>query len=253
MTPLELQLHLLGGFRMMMAGRTIPLPATAAKLTALLALNGPPMSRTQIAGALWPEASERRATTNLRSIVWRLPPAAQSFVIATGATMTLADSVDTDLARARGVVRRVLEDDLDLDGDCGEELRGPAAVSLLCRPLLPEWDDDWLVFERERIRQLHIHALERLAGSLLEAGDPLSAVDIGIAVLGAEPLRESSHILVIRAHLEAGNRLDARRCYERYRDLVRQELDVEPALGWSDLADPGSKRSHSPRRRPAAH
>jgi DNA-binding SARP family transcriptional activator len=237
MTSLQHQLHLLGGFRIVRDGRTVAVPTTAAKLIALLAVNGRPMSRSEIAGTVWPTLSEQRATGNLRSIVWRLPAAAHDFVVAIGATMALADRVDVDLDHARGLVRRVLDDLPLAEGDGDGAFAGNAPVTMLCRPLLPEWDDDWLVFERERIRSLHIHALEHLAGSLLAAGDPLSAVDVGIAVIGAEPLRESSHILVIRAHIAAGNRIDARRCYERYRDLVRHELDVEPVLGWTDLAE----------------
>jgi DNA-binding SARP family transcriptional activator len=228
-SSLQHELHLLGGFRIVIDRRTVDVPTTAAKLIALLAINGRPMSRTQIAGTLWPTLTERRATANLRSIVWRLSTATHDNIVATASTIALADSVDVDLDHARNLVRHVLEDKPRGGGD----VAGPAAVDLLCRPLLPGWDDDWLEFERERLRQLHIHALERLARSLLEAGDPLSAVDVGVAVIGTEPLRESAHILVIQAHLAAGNRLDARRCYERYRDLVRHELDVEPAFRWS--------------------
>jgi DNA-binding SARP family transcriptional activator len=232
MAPLQQQIHVLGGFRMVSDGRTVAVPITAAKMIALLAINGPTMSRSQLAGTLWPAVAEPRATANLRSIVWRLPAAAHGYVVATGTTMTLADTVDVDLDHACDLVSRLLDDE-PLD----DHFAGPAPVTLLCRPLLPEWDDDWLVFERERIRQLHIHALERLAGSLLEADDPLSAVDVGVAVIGTEPLRESAHILVIRAHLAAGNRFDARRCYERYRDLLKRELNVAPGFRWTDGGD----------------
>jgi DNA-binding SARP family transcriptional activator len=249
MKSLQQQLHLLGGFRIVSDGRTVAVPTTAAKLIALLAVNDRPMSRSQIAGTVWPVVSEQRAAANLRSIVWRLPAAAHEFVVATGTAIALAERVDVDLSHARCLVRQVLDDRPLANGDVADGFAGSALVTLLCRPLLPEWDDDWLVFERERIRQLHIHALERLAASLLAAGDPLSAVDVGIAVIATEPLRESSHILVIQAHLAAGNRLDARRCYERYRDVVRRELDVEPAFRWTDSAEFPSRAASALRAR----
>jgi DNA-binding SARP family transcriptional activator len=241
MTTLRCQLHLLGGFRLGSEGRPVAVSTTAAKLLALLAVNGRPMTRTQVAGTLWPALTEQRAAANLRSIIWRLPPAVHDIVVPAGSALDLADTVDVDLERVQLTVRQVL------DGECFADCV-QAPVVLLCEPLLPEWDDDWLVFERERIRQLHIHALERLGASLLDAGDPLSAVDVGTAVIGAEPLRESAHILVIRAHLAAGNRPDARRCYERYRDLLERELNLEPAIRWETTA-PG--RSRRDRRRTA--
>jgi DNA-binding SARP family transcriptional activator len=222
------RLHLLGGFRIVSEGQAVAVPTLGAKLLALLAINGRPTSRSRIAGTMWPTVNEHRATANLRSIVWRLPATAQGFVRTSGTTLALAESVDVDLERARVTVRQMLAGELPLDSV-------QAPVSFLCQPLLPEWDDDWLVFERERIRQLHLHALERLAADLLAAGDALSAVDVGITVIGSEPLRESAHILVIRAHMAAGNRLDARRCYERYDELLRRELNLQPTFRWNDL------------------
>ena len=107
MTSLRGQLYLLGGFRIVSDCRTVAVPTTAAKLIALLAVNGRPMSRSQIAGTLWPSLTERRATANLRSIVWRLSAAAHDYVVAAGTTMALADTVDVDLDQARRLVCRV--------------------------------------------------------------------------------------------------------------------------------------------------
>jgi DNA-binding SARP family transcriptional activator len=229
------QLYLLGGFGLVDEGRTLTIPVTAAKLLAILALHGRPLPRSRIAGEFWPELPKRRAAANLRNTMWRLPEKSRAFLTTTGTTIGIADSVEVDLQVARSVVRNLL--------DCAEP-QGPrrALVELLSRPLLPEWDDDWLVFERERIRQLHIHALERLGRSFLEAGDPLSAVDVGTTVLAAEPLRETAHVLVVTAYLASGNRADARRCYDRYRDLLRRELDVEPALDWADVVVASSRQ-----------
>lgn len=234
------QLQLLGGFRLFNDGCTLVVPVTAAKLLARLALHEHPLPRSRVAGEFWPELPERRAAANLRTTVWRLPKVSRAFLSTTGTTIALADSVEVDLRVARGVVWDLLD-----RGKPQEPSR--VQVELLSRPLLPEWDEDWLVFERERVRQLHIHALERLGQAFLEAGDPLSAVDVGITVLAAEPLRETAHVLVMNAYLASGNRADARRCYDRYRDLLRRELDLEPALNWADVvaAAPAHRRPAS--------
>ena len=58
--------------------------------------------------------------------------------------------------------------------------------------LLPDWDEDWIQFERERLRQLRVHALEALCRRLSECGRHEEAVDAGQATMAAEPLREAA-------------------------------------------------------------
>jgi DNA-binding SARP family transcriptional activator len=45
----------------------------------------------------------------------------------------------------------------------------------------------------------------------------------------------------MNAYLASGNRADARRCYDRYRDLLRRELNLEPAFDWADVVAVASK------------
>lgn len=216
------QLRLLGGFQVRVEDRQIPLPATSAKLLALVAIHQRGMTRARVAGTFWGELNDQRALANLRAMMWRLPAPVQPMLATTSTAVALAEDVDVDLHVTRRVVREVLDHDLEV-------ATGSGTIELLCKPLLPEWDEDWLVFERERLRQLHIHALERLGQRHIERGDPLSGVDVGVAVIGCEPLRESAHALLIRAHLAAGNRYEARRCYQRYRDLLWHELRLDPS------------------------
>jgi len=225
MTRASHQLQVLGGFRLVSDGCTLAVPVTAAKLLAMLAIHERPLPRSRVAGEFWPQLPQRRAAANLRTTMWRLANLPGTFLTTTGATLALADAVEVDLQVARGLVRGLLD---------AHEPQEPCrdTVELLSRPLLPEWDEDWLMFERERVRQLHIHALERLGQAFLDTGDPLSAVDVGIAVVGIEPLRESAHVLLMSAYLASGNRADARRCYDRYRDLLRRELNLDPLMDW---------------------
>jgi DNA-binding SARP family transcriptional activator len=55
------------------------------------------------------------------------------------------------------------------------------------------------------------------------------AIDAGLAAVHGEPLRESAHYILIKAHLAAGNRCEAARQYERCRRLLLDELGLEPA------------------------
>ena len=53
--------------------------------------------------------------------------------------------------------------------------------------------------------------------------------------MSAEPLRESAHRAVVRAHLAEGNIVEAVRAYEAFRDLLAAELAVEPTVLMTQL------------------
>jgi DNA-binding SARP family transcriptional activator len=102
--------------------------------------------------------------------------------------------------------------------------------------LLPEWDDEWLAPERERVRQLRLHALERFGERLAEQGSYGRAVAIGLALVADDPLRESGRRVLIRAHAGEGNLHEAMVQYRAYRDVMREELDIEPSPQMEALA-----------------
>jgi DNA-binding SARP family transcriptional activator len=104
-----------------------------------------------------------------------------------------------------------------------------AAVDALQGDLLPGWDEDWLLLERERVRQLHLHALEALAHRLRARGRYAEAVDAALAAITAEPLRESAQSALISVHLAEGNVTEAYRQYDRYTALLWAELRITPS------------------------
>ncbi|MFJ2931519.1 BTAD domain-containing putative transcriptional regulator [Streptomyces sp. NPDC087219] len=102
------------------------------------------------------------------------------------------------------------------------------------RELLPDWEEEWLSGERERLRQLQLHLQESLAERLTSEGRFGLALEVALATLRLDVLRESAHRSVIRIHLAEGNIGEARRAYATCRQVLRQEL-----------------ASHRPRRRRA--
>ena len=115
-----------------------------------------------------------------------------------GGTLSLARSVRVDVRELTEWAQRMLDPRSEADAatvpDVG--LRGE---------LLPGWYDDWVLLERERLRQLRMHALEALAEKLADAGRYGEAVQAAYAAVVAEPLRESAHRAVVRVHLVEGN------------------------------------------------
>jgi DNA-binding SARP family transcriptional activator len=91
------------------------------------------------------------------------------------------------------------------------------------------------VIERERLRQLFMHALERLSAEARAQGRFGEATEAGLAAVAFEPLRESAHRVVIEAHLAEGNVGEAIRQYELLRRLLQSKLGLEPTAQIREL------------------
>jgi DNA-binding SARP family transcriptional activator len=94
--------------------------------------------------------------------------------------------------------------------------------------LLPGWYEDWVLFERERLRQLQMHALEAVSAQLTAAGRYAEAIEAALAAIALEPLRESATRALILAHLAENNVVEAVRRFEAFRDCLYEELGVGP-------------------------
>jgi DNA-binding SARP family transcriptional activator len=223
-------LSLLDAFELRCDGEPISLPLSAQRLLAFVALHERPLQRVYVAGTLWIDASDARAGASLRSSLWRLNRPGHALVESTGTHLRLAPGVDVDLHRAFRLARRLLD-----GAASGDEL--DRAHVALGGELLPDWYDEWLLFERERFRQLSLHALEALAELLVRGGEPARALEAALLAVRTEPLRESAHRALIRVHLAEGNRYEAVRQYDLCRRLLRNRLDVDPSPQLDALFD----------------
>jgi DNA-binding SARP family transcriptional activator len=95
--------------------------------------------------------------------------------------------------------------------------------------LLPSWNEDWILLERERLRQVRLHALESICRHLTLAERFADAAAAGIAAVAAEPLRESAHRALVAAYLAEGNHAEALRQYRAFRELLAAELNLPPS------------------------
>ena len=216
------RLGLLGGFGLHCGGDTVALPLSAQRLVAFLALQSRPLQRLHVAGKLWVDMSEERANANLRTALWRAQRLGPTLIDASNGQLALARAVAVDVWEAAACARRVVR---------GPDSRDEADLEQLCHAgeLLPDWYDDWILLEREHLRQLRLHALESLCETLLQHRRFGEAAEAGLAAVVGEPLRESAHRVLIRVYLAEGNHCEAVRQYRFYRDLVQRELGVEPS------------------------
>lgn len=114
-----------------------------------------------------------------------------------------------------------------VDESCGWAL---AARAIAARPLLPGIDGPWLDPERARLADILLRALSCLAEIWIERGDAALGARDAEEAIRLDPFRETSHRLLIRALLAAGNRGAAARAFERCRQSLRDELGVDPSV-----------------------
>ena len=222
------RIRLLEGFRLEIDHRTVEAPASVQRLIAFLALHQTALNRGYAAGLLWLDVSDDRATANLRSTLWRLRQLADDVVVARNGTIQLHPDVSVDVHEATRLARRWIA------GTVTEHDFETGAGIFEC-DLLPDWYDDWIVAERERFRQLRLHALEAIVEQCITRGRLGDALIAALAAIVADPLRETAHRALIRVHLAEGNTGEAVRQMRRYEQLLRDELDVVPSTRLAEL------------------
>jgi DNA-binding SARP family transcriptional activator len=102
------------------------------------------------------------------------------------------------------------------------------AVELYRGDLLEGVYEDWVIFERERLRELLLMALDRLMEYHRGREAWSEAITHGQRLLGIDPLREHVHRELMRLHYLRGDRAAALRQYDACRRLLRHELKVDP-------------------------
>ncbi len=217
-----LSLWLLNTFELRSGADPLQLSLPAQRLLAFLALRRRPVPRRTVAAALWADADDQAAAGRLRSTLWRLPsPDGAKLVTALGGGIALRDDVAVDIHLA--------EDDARV---------GELDVAQLTGDMLADWEDSWVVVERERFRQLRLHRLEQLSDRARASGSFARALEAALAAVAAEPLRESAHRRVMQAHLAEDNPAEALRQYDLIRRLLRDQLGLSPSVATRAVVAP---------------
>ncbi|HSJ56285.1 MAG TPA: BTAD domain-containing putative transcriptional regulator, partial [Anaerolineae bacterium] len=232
----ELQLTFLGGLRVARDGTPVSgfVSTKVQALLCYLALTGQPHLRPSLAGLLWGDMPEERANVNLRKALSNLRRTVGDYVDLTGQTVAFVRdrpyTVDVEefARRAEPAVRR--------GATPAENI--PAlveAAGLYHSDLLAGFHvhaapafEEWLVVERERLRDLAIKVFYALAGYYGARGENDAAIDYASRLLVLEPWHEEAHRQIMLLHARSSRRSAALAQYEACRTVLVEELGVEP-------------------------
>src|ERR1700681_1579526 len=227
--PSALRVELLGGFRVLLDGRSAARPPSARQqqLIAFLALHArnAPIQRQRVAGSLWPESSDAQALTNLRRELHHLReswPKLDTLVEAGSRTLAWHGEAGAivDLVAFEAAADRGLE---------GDRAALQKAARLYKGDLLPECVGEWIDADRERLRLRARKVLARLVDLLehdLAFGD---AIEHAQHLLRLDPLDEHAWCALMRCHARRGERATALHLYQQCAAVLKKELGIQPS------------------------
>lgn len=227
-----LHIELLGGFRLLHGDEsltTVDTPRLQSLLAYLLLHREAPQSRHRVAFLFWPDSPEEQALTNLRNLLYRLRhslPQADRFLYVDRRMLRWRDAAPFELDVAE--FEEALDRADDAPGRASERSALKHAVEVYAGDLLPGLYEDWIIPERQRLRQSFQRALERLTRLLEDQHHYRAAVDYARRLVRHDPLREASYRRLMRLQALTGDRSGALRTYHKCASLLEQELGVEP-------------------------
>jgi DNA-binding SARP family transcriptional activator len=226
---MQVRLVVFGGFEARLAsGAAVNLPRKARALLGYLALRpGQPHARDKLATLLWGDRGDAQARTSLRQSLGvlrrTLVAAAPSTLLFEGKNVTLnPEAVEVDAVTFERLVAAETPAALE------------EAVALYAGDLLEGFDpiaapfEEWLVAERERLRELALEALAKLLRHQSEARVPERAIQTALRLLALDPLQEPVHRTLMRLYARHGRRANALRQYQVCVEVLQRELGVEP-------------------------
>jgi DNA-binding SARP family transcriptional activator len=221
------ELRLLNASELTVGGKRVPLPLPAQRVVAFLALNGRPVRRAALAEKLWSDVTGAHALGSLRSALWRLRTREVPILSSSNGDLGLRPDVRVDVRGLLAWARSQLEGTPSHESDL-------VHVHSACE-LLPDWYDDWVLLERERLREVHVRALEALCDRLIASAEYPRANEVARAAIGGDPLRESAHRCLVRLHLAEGNQAEAIRAYRFFERILLHDLGLEPSSQMKSL------------------
>lgn len=220
-----LHVQLLGGFQLIWgetALTTVHSPRLQALLAYLILHSDAPQSRQHLAFIFFPDSSESQARTNLRNLFHLLHEALPDADLFLGAsTQQLQWRQDApftlDVTRFEAALHTAVT-----------IAEWQAAVELYHGDLVPGCYDDWILPERERLRQGFIGALEQLVARHEQAQEYLVARQRAQQLLSTDPLSEETYRTLMRLSALSGDRAGVVRFYNQCVNVLQRELGVAP-------------------------
>ena len=237
-----LQVFTLGGFGMMIAGRSVDTGKWKRKqavtlLKFLVTQLDRPVHRGRLLELLWPGVEEQQGRGRLKVIMYYLRCELRANNVAGDVIKTVGNAyqlrrdavwVDADAFERQALQGRKLQEEMKWS-DALE--RYDEAQHLYQGDYLEEETfTDWCAEERGRLYELHLDMLVRIAECHAELGQFAESVNICRKALVFDPCRENFHYALMEYLVSYGYPELALVQYRRCEQVLKQEFDATPLL-----------------------
>ena len=222
----RLEIRLLGPPEILIDGRPLAVDTRkAVAILALLAADGRPYARDELAALLWPESDDMAARGALRRTL-----STMRAVVDDGVLRIDRSRVDLDRAQVRvdlvEIERAATSDDRRVLTAAADRIRGPFMAGFNLRDS-PEFDD-WRAARAVAAERSVLAVLDRLALAAEADGDLGGAIGAAGRRLDLDPLDESGHVRLMDLLAVSGDRAAAMRQYRACVAILERELGVLP-------------------------
>jgi DNA-binding SARP family transcriptional activator/energy-coupling factor transporter ATP-binding protein EcfA2 len=221
---------LLGGFRARLdppAPLTLPTRKARALLAYLALPAGTAHPRDKLATLLWGSTAETTARSSLRQTLYALRKCLRAAdpqpLALDGETVLLhPDAVTVDVHEFERCAAEADPASLARASACyqGDFLAGFAVDE-------PPFED-WLIGQRERLREMAVRALSALLVAERRTGATDAAIQTALRLLELDPLQEPVHRALMEIYVETGRRASALRQYQLCVAMLQREVRAEP-------------------------
>ena len=185
------------------------------------------VTKEEIGEAFWPESTIETIRVRFKNAIYRLRHALGS------ESITFID----DSYR----FNRTLDFDYDAENFVQELSMAQADASLEDQihhfrqainyyhgKYLPKLDYDWVLIQREQYERMFISAITKLMELLLQTGQHQLVIHYADRAIEEDSCLEDAYRFAMQAYAASGDRVAVSRYYEKCRNILIKELDIEP-------------------------
>jgi DNA-binding SARP family transcriptional activator len=195
-----------------------------------------PHLRDKLASLFWGEFSTQASRKYLRNALWKLRQLFDAAQVSLDDYLLISDeSVAFIRTSAYWLDVEAFETAVEACRDVPGQDLPPAqaaalgeAVELVAGDLLQGVDQDWCIYERERLSLIHLGALGKLMAFHEAQGSFEQGLAYGERILRCDNTREKVHLQMMRLYWQAGDRSAALAQYKRCAQILREELGIAP-------------------------
>ena len=236
LTPV-LELQLFGAPQLRLGGEVIndKISGRPLALLSYLAVTGRPHTRDLLADLLWDELTSQQARNNLRYLLPDLRRVIGDYLLINAQTIAFnrqaphwldVDTLRTTQNATPPMSTQAWQQALDLYQ--GEFLAGFRVRNA------PNFEA-WVTAQQEELHQVAMQGFQQLAQRYLAEGDSRAGINTVKRLLAGDPWHEAGQRLFMQLLVASGQRAAALEQYQQFRNLLQNEVGVEPAAATKAL------------------